>query len=41
MSVSSSLKGIAYENVKGPIVLNQLTAIPVDDLILFESKLLL
>ena len=40
-SVSSLDNGIAYEKVKGPIVLNQLTAIPVEDLILFESSELL
>ena len=41
MSVSASDIGIAYEKESGPIGLNQFIAIPVADLILLESKLLL
>jgi hypothetical protein len=38
LSEDASLRGIAYENDKGPTGVNQLTATPVDDLILLLSK---
>ena len=38
LSVGSLARGIAYEKDKGPITVNQLTAIPVADLISSDSN---
>ena len=38
LSDGSLDNGIAYENDKGPITVNQLTEIPVEDLMLSDSK---
>ena len=38
LSVLASVIGTAYENDKGPTTVNQLTDIPVADLILSESN---